>query len=199
VNDRVLSLLEAADWNDIIIKLTYHALMRTRRYLWKSGTAKDLPGGVTPADIASGAIVKVWNGKRKWDPDKYPDLLTHLKWVVDSEIGHLYSSTEHQKRIDTVKETGDTDSYLNEIDPKPSPETELICRENEALEKELKEKLVESVKGDEDLEILLMCFEDGIDKPQDIAVATDWDITKVYNIKRKLIRYADKIGNKKGK
>ena len=50
------------------------------------------------------------------------------------------------------------------------------------------------MKGDEDLELLLLCFEEGIDKPEKIAIETGWDINKVYNLKRKLLRKAAKIG-----
>ena len=52
------------------------------------------------------------------------------------------------------------------------------------------------MKGDEDLELLLLCFEEGIDKPEKIAIEADWDINKVYNLKRKLLRKAAKVGKK---
>ena len=90
-SDRVLELLEAADWNDIIVRLTYYATLRFKRYGWKS----NLPKGNSPADAALNAIEKVWDGTREWDPDKYPDLLKHLKWIVKSDIEHLSSSLEH--------------------------------------------------------------------------------------------------------
>ena len=46
------------------------------------------------------------------------------------------------------------------------------------------------MKGDDDLELLLLCFEDGIDKSDAIAAETGWDIKTVYNLKRKLLRKA---------
>ena len=84
-NDRVLELLEVADWDDIVIRLTYYAVIRFNRYGWKS----NLPKGNSPDDVALNAIGKVWDGTREWDPDKYPDLLKHLKWIVKSDIEHL--------------------------------------------------------------------------------------------------------------
>ena len=95
--DRVLELLETADWNDIILKLTRYAIWRARRYTWRSGDPTRLPEGKAPEDIAIDAIEKVWNGTRDWDPEKYPDLLVHLKWIVKSDIEHLLSSMEHRK------------------------------------------------------------------------------------------------------
>jgi hypothetical protein len=49
------------------------------------------------------------------------------------------------------------------------------------------------VKGDEDLEMLILCFEERIDKPEAIAAQTGWDIQKVYNLKRRLSRRAAKF------
>lgn len=199
--DRVLELLEAANWRDIILRLTYHAVFQFRRYNWKS----PLPKGNSPEDIAIIAIEKVWDGTRDWNPDKYPDLLKHLKWIVNSEIEHLYSSLEHKKtgRIPILNKSDGAEVDLGEmahghqhsINEKVStPEEELIAEHNRRSEEALIAELHTVVKGDEDLELLLLCFEEGVDKPEKIAMETGWDITKVYNLKRKLLRKAAKIG-----
>ena len=75
-----------------------------------------------------------------------------------------------------------------------TPEEELIAKQKDEYENALIAELHDAVKGDEDLELLLLCFEDGIDKPETIAIETGWDIKKVYNLKRKLLRKAAKIG-----
>ena len=49
------------------------------------------------------------------------------------------------------------------------------------------------MKGDEDLEILLLCFDEGIDKSELIAEQMGCDVTKVYTLKRKLLRKASAI------
>jgi hypothetical protein len=190
--DRVLHLLENADWKDIILKLTHYALQRARVYSWKSGKSDQLMGGKTPEDIACEAIEKVLSGTRNWDPDEYPNLLTHLQWVVKSDMEHLASSMEHQA-------TGRMPEPMEgeeETIPDPSsqtPEEVLIAREKEDLEDKLKGELYAMVKGDEDLEMLLLCFEEGIDKPEIIADQNSWDVSKVYNLKRKLLRKAAKL------
>lgn len=202
-NDRVLELLEAADWDDIILKLTYYAAFRFERYGWQS----NLPKGNSPADVALNAIGKVWDGTRDWDPDKYPDLLTHLKWIVKSDVDHIFSSLEHKTtgRMPVIIKEDGTKVELDEpacehphsISAKVlTPEEELIAKQKNGYEKALLAELHDAVKGDEDLELLLLCFEDGIDKSEAIATATDWEIRKVYNLKRKLLRKAAKIGKK---
>ena len=202
--DRVLELLEAVDWNDIILKLTYYAIWRAHCYIWKSGDPNRLPKGKTPEDIAIEAIKKVWEKKRGWDPDKYPDLLVHLKWIVKSDIEHLFSSMEHQKtgRIPTLKDDEETgpsydeivrDSSSHKLETTSTPEEELIAQEDRRLEEKLKNELYTAIKGDADLELLLLCFEEGIDKPEEIAGQTGWEVKKVYTLKKKLFRKASKI------
>ncbi len=203
-NDRVLRLLEAVDWNDIILRLARYAIWRASRYTWRSRKSDQLLGGKTPADIACEAIKKVWSGTRDWDPEKYPDLLKHLMWIVDSDMEHLYSSMEHKRTGSLPKPKFDDNSPadFSEIpsDPSspihthfPTPEEDLVNREEKDLEEKLKRKLYDLVKGDEDLEMLLLCFEEGIDKPEKIAAEAGWNVSKVYNLKRKLLRKAEKI------
>lgn len=202
-NDRVLELLRDVDWDDIIIKLTYYAIFCFNRYRWRS----TFPKGNSPEDIAVNAIEKVWNGTREWDPDKYPDLLKHLEWIVKSDTEHLFPSLEHRstgkppliiKEDGTKVELEETNcEYEHSITQKvPTPEEELTTKEEHEQEYEDRAltELRKLVKGDPDLEFLLLCFEDGIDKPSEIAAVAEWEIDKVYNLKKKLLRKAAKIG-----
>ena len=184
VQDRVLELLESADWKDIIFRLTHYAIWKTSRYIRKSGS---LPGGRTPQDMALEAIEKVWTRVREWDPDKYPNLYTHLKWIVDSDIDHLFKSKEHEKSRRMPETTSELPSE------KPNPEEQLIAKENKAFEEEIRNKFYAMTEGDEDLETLVLCFDEGIDTPQDIAEQTGWDVSKVNNVKKKLFRKAAKL------
>ncbi len=199
--DKVLDLLEAADWEEIILRLTRYAMWRSRRYTWQSGDSSILPGGKTPEDIACDAIHKVWQGTRTWDPEKYPNLLTHLMWIVNSDLEHLYSSMEH-KIVRRVQKPGDEQTITN-INDDPmttqvfveiqNPEEELISREQQIVEQRVKNALYKLVKGEDDLEMLLLCIEEGIDKPEVIAVQMGWEVSKVNNLKKKLLRRTTKI------
>ena len=200
--DKVLLLLEAADWKDIIKKLTHHANWRASLYTWKSGSSYLLPSGKTPEDVALEAVGKILSGTRYWDPDKYPDLLAHLKWIVKSDISHLFSSEEHQKsvRMPETKDSGkikpdilESGSLLNSDGKTSTPEEELIAHEDRDFEERIKRELYSSVEDNDDLGLLLLCFEEGIDKPAEIAEKMGWDVTKVYNLKRTLLRRVSKI------
>jgi hypothetical protein len=201
--DEVLHLLENADWKSIAYKLTHYALWRSKQYSWKTGSYIQLPGGITPEDIACGAIEKVMTGTRKWDPERYPNLLLHLKWIVDSDLEHLLSSSEHEK-ITRISEhpqdakSEDCESVVQDI-ASPlqktilNPEEDLVARENHDFENKMMKELYDLVSGDDDLETLLLCFDEGIDKAEFIVAKTGWDIAKVYILKRKLLRKAEKI------
>jgi hypothetical protein len=202
--DDILKHLESMDWSDIIIKLTRYARWRALRYKWRTGNPDQLPAGMTPKDIAQNSISKVWIGTRAWDPDKYPDLFVHLKWIVDSDMNHLFTSMGHMTscRITESEDRDGPELTYNEATSDPSsplsvptltPEELLLAKEKTECEEKIKQELFALVKGDEDLELLLLCFEDGIDKPELIAREMGCDVTKVYTLKRKLSRKASAI------
>ena len=203
--DTVLELLEEAGWEEIVRKLTFFAYGQARRYPWRSRSYKILPGGKTPEDIAVEAIEKVWNGKRDWDPERHPSLLLHLEWIVRSDMGHLFESTQHQKTmrfpeignaLEEPANPGEPSAFQGGFD-RPSgildPERELMLQEQQELEDSVKAELSAVVEGDEDLGLLLLCFEEGLDKPEAIAEQMGWEVTKVYNLKKKLLRRAASI------
>jgi len=204
--DEILKRFEAENWRDTIYRLTHYARWRATWYGWKSGRPDQLPGGKTPDDVALGAIEKVFNGTRNWDPDRYPDLLTHLMWIVNSDMGHLFNSLEHitTRRIPEIKGDDDRESQHGEIIYNPpssvseplgmqTPEEVLLTREEDAIKEKIKKEIFSIVKGDEELEMVLLCIEEGIDKPELIAEQMGWDVSKVYTLKRKLLRKASKI------
>lgn len=205
-DNEVLERLESADWENIITKLTRYAYWHATWYKWKIGNPIELPGGMTPEDIAKKAIEKVFSGDRAWDPEKYPDLLIHLQWIVGSDLDHLFNSKEHNttnRIIESEAEESSELTYnniihgssapLNEGFHAKNPEERLIFREEKEREEKAKEQLYALVKGDEDLELLLMCFEEGICKSELIATEMGCDVAKVYNLKRKLSRKAAAI------
>ncbi|MDM8555832.1 hypothetical protein QUF75_13960 [Desulfococcaceae bacterium HSG7] len=207
IDDNLVKHFKLADWNDITLRLTLHAKDRAYRYNWYSGNPSILPGGKTVEDIACEAIEKVLRGKRKWDPKKYPDLLKHLKIIVNSDLSHLFQSKLNRKTTrsepwtngekNVVNDSISTKSVLNNTEKSnelKNPEDALLSLERKVLEDKLRDALYESVSGDDELESILLCFEEGIDKPQKLAEELNWKISKVNNLKRKLFRKAKKVG-----
>jgi len=90
-----------------------------------------LPGGMTPQDIAKKAITKVWDRTRSWDPEKYPDLLVHLQWIVDSDLSHLFNSKEHlttNRIIESDEEESKELTYNNLIHSSSSLNDAMHCK-----------------------------------------------------------------------
>lgn len=196
IDKKVRDILEASDWKDISLRLTYFAVGRSKYYGWKSGASVFI-GGKSPEDFACEAIEKVWNGNRKWDPEKYPNLLAHLQWIVKSDMNHHYESLMNQNTVNTLDE--DKNSVNDGLPDQKAisendPEKNIILKQQYAIEEEYKKKLYDLVEGDDDLETVLLFIDDGIDKPKEIAEKMNLDVSKVNFLKQKLFRKAKKIG-----
>ena len=76
-NDELLKLLK---------RLTLHADCKLARLRWRGVQGGLPPQGIQGADIATDAITAVIEGTRAWDPKAQPDLLKHLRSVVDSIV-----------------------------------------------------------------------------------------------------------------
>lgn len=124
------------------------------------------------------AINAVFTGERKWDPDKQPDLLKHLKNIVDSLVSHLVESAEHTQR-ELPREELEEQVFDPPDDKSPDALDELIAAD-------VISKLKDRVKGNTDLELVLYCIEEGLSKPGDIADTLEIAIERVYKAKKEI-------------
>jgi DNA-directed RNA polymerase specialized sigma24 family protein len=202
-------LLEKEDWDRIILRLTDHAVKKARWYGWRMGkSAETVIGGTSPEDVVLEAISKVFDGDRRWDPSENPDLFQYIKSVVDSLMNHLTKSFDctNIRRMPQSEEGEILEEMLKPADPEsdtarhlsrpsPNPEQILLRKEQEEAEQKAFDKLMESIKGDDDLETVILCVMDGMMKPAEIAEATGFEINHVYQLMRKLNRKAAKISD----
>ena len=96
VSQEVRDLLDQHDWNDTIPRLIRFAMMKIRSMTWYQKKGGDVAVGKMAEDFVMDSIVKVYQGDRQWDPQKYPDLLGYLFGVLRSEIGHQSLSLENR-------------------------------------------------------------------------------------------------------
>lgn len=133
------------------------------------------------------AISKTLEGVRNWDPAKQSDLFHFLTGVVDSDISNLCTSKEHRSMnsdgLSSEKSPSLVDSALEQA---PSIDQEIIASE-------LEDMMRNEVNGDDDLELMLCLVYDDEMSDQEIAAYTSWEISKVYNLKKKLRRRISKI------
>lgn len=173
-----------------------------------SEAAETTIAGIGPEDVVLEAISKVLDGEREWDPSANPDLCQYLTSVVDSLMSHLTKSFDctNIRRIPESEEGEILEELLNPADPEsdtarhlprpsPNPEQMLLRKQQEEAEQKAFDRLLASIKGDDDLETVILCVMDGMMKPAEIAEATGFEINHVYQLMRKLNRKAAKIAD----
>lgn len=167
--------LDSEDWNALVPRLSAYALRKTYG-LSLLQVPRELPLGYTYEDLVQDAIAKVFRGKRKWNPDKNPDLYVYLTSVIDSLFNGLLNKADHRYR-----------------DPRDPSE---IKGSHEADYNDCFEplrKLIKDAGGDdENLDNVRQGIEDGM-SPGEIAEFFGIKVKEVYTLKRKLLR---RISNK---
>ncbi len=138
------------------------------------------------------------NTHRNWNKEKCPDPALFLKGIMRSianhEIEHFFNfptatlDPEDEKHV-VLK--GRSSNKAKE----PFYEPSAISPEDNVIEKEKEIELIQRVRklktlaeGDEEMEMVMICFEDGFGKPSEIAANTGYDVTTVYNVIKRLKR-----------
>jgi len=180
-NSEIHAELDKADWQEISLHLLQFAVSKAKM-LRAMGVVD-----VGPEDLIQQAISLAYgvgpnNTYRNWNKEVYPDLASFLRSVIKSIVSH---KKEHRQKFKT--ETIDNNLGDKEI-KSMSPETpEALVIKNQDFSN-IKKAIYERVKGDEEIEMVLLCFEEGISKPQDIAKEIGYDINKVNNALKRLRR-----------
>lgn len=187
MEEAIWKLLEKLDWEEITLELIDYANIRTRRLKWRTESNSDLPQGKRAEDIVQEAILQTFKGKRKWNPEKYPDILIFLKLVINSIVSHLVNSQNH-KRLQRLPENDNGKSLDNTFDLgySPTPEDELLADETLG-------KIYEAISGDEELQSIVDAIMSGYTKSREIAEITGFDVSRVYQLRRKLDRRLNKL------
>lgn len=198
VGKDIMKLIQQADWDGIYSRALKYALTKLS---FRSGSPfEGVPRKQVAHDIVSQAILKVIDGERKWDPEKGP-LLNYLLDVIKSDISHLYATEDYNltsrmpvsPQNDMGSEPIETEELLNRAhaldkhaadisqDPPQPADVALI-------EQETWDRLLEVVKGDNELENIVLCISYGFSKPRDIAEQMGVDPKIIYNAKKRLER-----------
>lgn len=199
INTDTLNKLQSIpekEWGFIYKELVLYADFKLKSFGFEVRTEKD---SVDAQSFASLAIERLFDGTRKWDYEKFPDVLIHLKLIVKSLLSsHFKSSTKSivtiQKRhqleqgVETENEIITlVDSNLEILDDSPE---EIIIKNEKWLEIE------NSFGKNEDGFIVFSDWLDG-NSPRDIATAYNFNIKDVYNAIRNGKRYIKLLYNKK--
>lgn len=196
----VIQQLKQQPWEDIILRLDAYALSKARRKYWPSGSkdGQSLLGGCSPQDIAREAIRRVFEGKRKWNPEKDPNLLKYLKGVIDSILSTMVKSAENREvRAPTsyeesdVVDDDDNGSRSHAVQSGGFHRGFSSPREN-AQKSELLDRVLAAVNGDEDLQLLVLCLDEDYGSRADMAEKLGVSASELTNMKKRLARALDR-------
>ncbi len=181
-----LKLISEKEWATIYKELVLYAELRLTRIGFEPRSEKDVVKG---EDFATQAITKIFEGERKWDFNRFPDILIHLKGVAKSLIWcHIKSSSKSVVKkglvtevIDNAEDIGSNTDFTESEDP----EEIIVSEENW---KELEKQFGEDSDG-----FIMFC--DWFDEipPREIAKKYSVDVTIVYNTIKKGKRIITKI------
>ncbi len=188
--------LQKADWDDALARALKYAHWKSKMFSW-------LGFEVDPEGLVNEAIARafgVGTGKdgnttyRNWNKERFPNLADFLISIVDSIVSHIaehhskfaFSSMDEtdEEKDDASRLEFEAQSTSDFIRPR-SPEELVLLKEKTTSLRLFMDSLSDE---DEEIGMVLMAMEDGIEKPADIADATGYEVTKVYTITKRLRR-----------
>lgn len=179
MDEETLARLRDADWDDIAPRLL--------RYVRSRIGDSVLPRGVTAQDVVQMAVERLYSPKgRTWDPEKQPDLCKYMLSVLRSMLS--------SKGLYGIQDA-ETDEFLEEqcgghltLDGVAMDDVEdPVAAMDRATAFSL---LQDEIKDDRELEDILAAIQMGCSKSKDIADMTRLPVKKVYELQRKMGRYA---------
>lgn len=194
VPQEVFLALEDQLTDEMIVKLTAYAVGKKKRRFWRGIYGAEMPNGIEPSDLVDQAVEKVLDGRRRWNPEKDPDLFEYLMAVIDSDVSNLVMGIANQRvrRESTLSRKTDNDKYQTEgfFDQLTSdglnPEEELAAKEAEEFLWGLHEYLCEQMRDEPLLQQMLECLFDGVFKPAEMAERLCVKTKDIYNAKKRL-------------
>ena len=206
MDEDILERIQQADWPRIALELAVYAARKLRRL--PPRVRESVGRRLCPDDLAYSAIEAVVagpgrsrrasKGERAWDPDRDPDLLTHLKGVVDSlvssegtgketELARAYHRTKDDEEVEKPPPVPGRafDPPRSEWSSGPPANPEQLLLDNEDHDATL-ERILSAVDGDDELTQVLEALMEGNEKPAEIAESTGMDVKRVYQLKRRL-------------
>lgn len=195
--------LEQEMTEDLINELCLYAIREAKRHVWhgKSGLAGlalgnskfpdySLPSGESVRSLISLLVLKILDGRNKWDAEKV-DLKTYFKKNIKRELGHLSLSKENATiRLSDFED----DEFLLESAPTFSQQIQnpaemaVLKEQHGILTKHLEELYFYAIDKDEkDLIKVIELIMDG-HKPNEIAQLLKIKNNDVYNLRKKLQR-----------
>jgi hypothetical protein len=166
---------------EIGLKLLLHTRwLAATRYGWQEG--KTLPLGKDPEDIVCAVVDKFLKSDRRHFKAGH-DIEIQLKRAVQSELWALHQRKEARALPLVDEQEVETPASYQATSPPPDAAT-ASADDCECILRTLGEH--PKVRGNEEMELLLLAFEDGAETSQELADAAGFPVTRVYELTRLL-------------
>ncbi|XCN72925.1 MAG: hypothetical protein Q3M24_22030 [Candidatus Electrothrix aestuarii] len=194
--------LDKVNWDSVLPKVLKCAIQVSRKFFW-------LGYKVNPEDLVSEAIARAYGvgtggTYRNWNKKSCPDIAKFLNDIIKSMSSH---TAEHEAKF-AEESIFSEDGYLKNNKLFAIVDTIAgYCRpktpEEKFIETDNLQKLVNVLdkleNENEDLGMVILCIKEGISEPRYIAQETGFDVSKVYNLLKKLRRKLKDFDPKKQK
>ena len=202
MDETLKKALDQPDVDDILLSAAEHADMIMRNYLWRGFKPKAakasfelMVGDKTAGDFVNEALKRLCEGTRAFNAQR--SLLENLNSVTDSLIWSDKKSSDRVGIIDFPQLPGEFEDWNNPLANKPSNElsADAMLIQNEQCKNQQKcfEMIKASFDGDKETQNYLDALSEGYFGIEEISTLTDLPIAKIYEIRRKLKKYAPRL------
>jgi hypothetical protein len=166
-------------WEEHLDRLTLYASCKIARLYWR-GCVPD------PRDFALKAINTTLTTKN-WNESRHPDLLDHLKSVVDTDIANDIRAMENVRR-----QVSDESSSVERV----AEHSVADLFFDEEAGREFRQKVQAVVTGDDLALKILECIDNNISSNDEIALLHNISEEEVVNARRRLQRAVEPLRDK---
>jgi hypothetical protein len=181
--------LDAVNWGEVSIKCMKYAISKSEK-LEKFGINKN------PEELIIESITRAYGqGEnetyRNWNAEKYPDVVDFINGIISSITNQLIKRAikfpseninypDENVKDDKINKSRESDLLIH---TSTNPEEDLLTSERA---KEINDLLDNVSEEDEELGLLIICLEDGYNKPRHIAEQLNCSRKHANNLLRRL-------------
>jgi len=190
--------LSEPDIDEVLLKAAIHADTTMRKYLWRgfrptrSRQTELMVGDKTAKDFVSEAVKRLCEGTRQYVATK--SLLENINSITDSLIWTDKKSSDRTGIVDYAEDTNEeglpSDPIATATAPQSLATPDLVEAEILQAQRKCIQMLKASFDGDKEMQDYLEALSEGYWKPADIAELTGMAVEKVYELRRKVTKYA---------
>jgi hypothetical protein len=202
MDEALKTALNQPDIDDTLLSAAEHADMTMRKYVWRECKPKAakidrelMVGDKTAEDFVNEALKRLCDGTRSFNSQR--GLLENLNSITDSLIWSEKKSSDRTGVVDFRQLPGESEDWNDPLANKSSNELSadatLIQNEHCETQRKYFEMIKASFDGDKETQNYLDALSQGFFGIDEISTLTDMPPAKIYEIRRKLKKYAPRF------